>query len=94
VDPQAIELVELGVGRQLGIEDQLLRISPRPVLPEPSETEDLVVLFALAERAVGVAEDTGRGILYEESQDAFLPSAPLGDIIGMFWNSEFFVSGP
>ena len=47
MDPQAIELAELGVGRQLGIENQLLRISPRPVFPEPGETKDLVILVAL-----------------------------------------------
>ena len=45
VDPQAIELIELGVGRQLGIEDQLLGISPRPFFPEPGEAKDLVILL-------------------------------------------------
>ena len=81
LDAQAIELVELGVGRQLGVEDQFFGILPRPLLPEPGEAEDLVILVALAQFPVGIAEDAGRGILHQEGQDALLPSAPLGDVV-------------
>ena len=30
---------------------------------------------------MGIAEDTGRGILDKEGQDALLPPAPLGDVM-------------
>ena len=81
LDPQPVELIELGVGRQLGVEDQFLGILPGPFLPEPDEAEDLVVLLVLAQFAVGVAEDAGVGVLRQEGQDALLPSAPLGDVV-------------
>ena len=81
VDPQAVELIELGVGRQLGIEDQLFGIPPRPFLPESGEVKDLVILVILAQFPVGIAEDASRGILHQESQDALLPPAPLGDVV-------------
>ena len=71
-NPQPVELTELGVGRQLGVEDQFLGIPPGPVLPELDEAEDLGILLVLAQFAVGVAEDAGVGVLHQEGQDAFL----------------------
>ena len=81
LNPQPVELVELGVGRQLGIEDQFFRISPRPFLPEPDEAEDLIVLLILAQFTIGVAEDAGLGVLRQEGQDALLSPTPLGDVV-------------
>ena len=78
---QPIELIELGVGRQLGIEDQFFGISPRPFLPKLDEAEDLIVLLALAQFTVGVTEDAGLGVLDQEGQDALLPPTPLGYVV-------------
>ena len=57
LNPQPVELVEIGVGRQLGIENQFFRVSPRPFLPEPDEAEDLIILLILTQFTVGVAKD-------------------------------------
>jgi hypothetical protein len=65
---QPIEFIEIGVGRQLGIEDQFFGILPGPFLPEPDETENLIVLLVLAQFAVGVTEDTGLSVLDQEGQ--------------------------
>src|SRR5208337_1350383 len=81
LNSQPIEFIELGVGRQLGIEDQFFGIPPGPLLPEPDETEDLVVLLVLAQFAVGVTEDAGLGVLDQEGQDALLSPAPLGYVV-------------
>ena len=64
LNSQPIEFIELGVGRQLGIEDQFFGIPPGPLLPEPDETEDLIVLLVFAQFAVGVTEDSGLGVLH------------------------------
>ena len=80
-NPQPVQLVELGVGRQLGVEDQFLGVPPGPLLPEPDEAEDLVVLLVLAQLAVGIAEDAGLGVLGQEGQHPLLPPAPLGDVV-------------
>ena len=49
LDPQPVQLVELGIGRQLRVEDQLLGQAAGPLLPEFDEAEDLVVLLVLAQ---------------------------------------------
>ena len=54
LNSQPIEHIQLGVGRQLGIEDQFFGISPSPFLPKLDEAEDLIVLLALAQFAVSV----------------------------------------
>ncbi len=81
LNSQPIEFIELGVGRQLGIEDQFFGIPPGPLLPEPDETEDLIVLLVFAQFAVGVTEDAGLGVLHQEGQDALLSPAPLGYVV-------------
>ena len=81
LDPHPVQLVEVGVGRQLGVEDQFLGQPAGPLLPELDEAEDLVVLLVLAQLAVGIAEDAGVGVLGQERQHPLLPPAPLGDIV-------------
>ena len=59
LNPQPVEFVEVGVGRQLGIENQFFfRVSPRPFLPEPDEAEALIILLILTQFTIGVAKDT------------------------------------
>ena len=43
VNPQSVELVEFGVGRQPGIEDQFLGIPPRSFRPKSGEMKDLFI---------------------------------------------------
>ena len=52
-----------------------------PLLPERHEAEDLVIPLVLAQLGIGVAEDTGLGVLSQEGQDPLLAPAPLGDIV-------------
>ena len=64
LNPQPVEFVELGVGRQLGIKNQFFRMPPGPFLPELDEVEYLIVLLILTQFTVGVAKDTSLGILH------------------------------
>jgi hypothetical protein len=81
VDPHPVQLVEVGVGRQLGVEDEFSGQPAGPLLPELDEAEDLVILLVLAQLPVGVAEDAGVGVLGQERQHPLLPPTPLGDVV-------------
>src|SRR5580693_1190979 len=81
LDPHLVQLVEIGVGRQLGVEDEFFGKVAGPLLPVGDEAKDLIVLLALAQIGVGVAENPGISVLGQESQDSFLLPAPLGDIV-------------
>ena len=81
LNSQPIEFVEIGIGRQLGIEDQFFGIPSSPLLPELDEAEDLIVLLVLSQFAVGVTEYAGLGILCQESQDALLSPTSLGYVM-------------
>ena len=81
MNPQPVELVEVGVGRQLGIENQFFRVSPRPFLPEPDEAEDLIILLILTQFTIGVAKDASLCILRQEGQNALLSPTPLGHVV-------------
>jgi hypothetical protein len=81
LDPLAIQLAEVGIGRQLRVKDEFLGQAPGPLLPEVDEAEDLVVLLVLAQLAIGVAEDAGLGILGQERQDSLLPPTSLRDVV-------------
>jgi len=81
VDAQAIEFVQTGVGRQPGVEDQLLGIVPGPLLPEARKDQNGAFLVFLAQVGVPVAENVGLGVMDQEGQDPLLPSATLGNIV-------------
>ena len=81
LNTQPVELVELGVGRQLGIENQFFRVPPGTLLPEPNEAEDLIILLILTQFAVGVAKDARLGVLRQERQNALLSPTPLGHVM-------------
>ena len=74
VDPLLVEFAEIGVRRESGIENELLRHVPGARLPELDEAQDLVGLRLFAELPVRVAEDPGAGILGEKGENAFLPA--------------------
>lgn len=80
-NPHLVEAIEVGIGRELGIEDQLGRQLPRALFPELDEAQNLIVLIGLSNLSIGVAEDPAGGILGEEGQHTFLSSASLGDIV-------------
>ena len=79
--PIWLSSVQVGVGGQLGVEDQFLGQLAGALLPELDESQDLVVLLVLAELGVGVAEDAAVGVLGEEGQDALLTATALGDVV-------------
>jgi len=70
-----VESIEVGVGGELGVKDQLLRKGSRACFPKVDEAEDLVMLIAFSNLGIGVAKDAGVGILSQKRQDALLPSA-------------------
>src|SRR5207249_9291797 len=43
VNSEKIELVQIGIGRQLRVEDQFLRDSPRALAPVLDKAQDLVI---------------------------------------------------
>ena len=73
LDPQPVQLAELGIGRQLGVEDQLFGQAASPLLPELDEAEDLIITLVLTQLGIGVAENSSVGVLRQKRQ-AF-PSA-------------------
>ena len=81
LNPQPVQLAELGIGRQLGVEDQLLGKAASPLLPELDEAEDLIIPLVLPQVGVGVAEDSSVGVLGQERQHPLLLPAPLGDVV-------------
>ena len=81
LDSHPVQLVQVGIGRQLGVEDEFLGQMAGPLLPELDEAEDLIVLLVLAQLPVGIAEDAGIGVLGQERQHSLLPAAPLRDIV-------------
>src|SRR6266403_3565619 len=81
VDFLGIERVEVCVGGELAVEDQLLRQRAGARLPELDEAQDFIVLLILAQIRIGIAEHLLLRILGEEGKDALLPAAALGDVV-------------
>lgn len=68
-----IQAVEIVIGAELGIENEMLRYLAVMALPEGDEAENLVGLPARANVGIGVPEHLAIGILGQEGEDA-----PLG----------------
>jgi hypothetical protein len=81
LNSHSVQFIELGIGRQLGVEDQLLRQAAGPLLPELDKAEDLIIALILSQFGIGIAEDSGIGILRQERQHSLLLPAPLGDVV-------------
>ena len=73
-----LEPIELLIGGELGVEDQMLRRLAMLTRPKPDEAEDLLGLFALADIGVRIAEDLAIGILGQEGENARLSATSLG----------------
>jgi len=78
-DPQAVELDQGFIGRELGIEDEFAGNRAVGGLPKVDEPEHLPRLFALAQVGVGITEGPGRGVLGQEGQNTRLTAAAHGD---------------
>src|SRR4030042_4424315 len=83
-----IELIQMTIGRQLGVKDQFLRKFPRAFPPELDESKDLLILLVLSQLSIGIAENPLLGILGQESKNSFLPATPLRNI--MFFHQGLF----
>ena len=77
IDVHVIQLVEIRVGRQLGIKHQLLRQPTGSLLPKFDESQDFIILLFLAQITVRVAKHPSLGILRYEGQHALLLAATL-----------------
>ena len=66
IDVHVIQLVEIRVGRQLGIKHQLLRQPTGSLLPKFDESQDFIILLFLAQITVRVAKHPSLGILRYE----------------------------
>src|SRR5262245_6011732 len=71
----------MGIGGQLGIEDEFFGQPSGTLLPELNEAEDLVSLLILTNLGIRVAEDALPLILREKRQNAFLTAAALGNVV-------------
>src|SRR6478735_1114538 len=54
LNPHPVQHVELGVRRQLGVEDQLFGQAAGPLLPELDKVEDLIIALVLSQLGIGV----------------------------------------
>src|SRR5271169_4456850 len=76
-----MQTTEIRIGREAGIENELLGVMPCALLPALYEAEHFVDLRRLPHLAVGVAKDARARILGEKGQDALLTPGAFGDIV-------------
>jgi hypothetical protein len=81
VEAQTVEVIQTGVGGQPGVEDEFFGVRARPLFPEAREVEGGAVLALFPQVGSGVAEDVGLGVMDQEGQEAFLPTAALGNVV-------------
>src|SRR5262249_41664798 len=81
VDSEKVELTQIGIGRQLRVEDQFFRNPPRAFAPILDKAQDFVVLLSLAPSRVAVAEDPLLAGFGQKGQNPFLTAAALGDVV-------------
>ena len=72
LNPHPVQRVEVGIGRQLRVEDEFLGQVSGPLLPEVDEAENFIILLIFAEFPVGVAENSRLGVLGQEGQQPLL----------------------
>src|SRR3989442_6571904 len=71
--PVVVELREVRVGRQLGVEHQMSGAFAVALLPALYATKDLVSLLTVADVGVGVAEEIAFGVPCKESENRLAP---------------------
>ena len=80
-DAELVQLGEVGVGGEGGVEDEFAWVAAGAILPGGGEAQDFVVLVGLAHGGVGVAEHTRVGVAGQEGEHALLAAAALGDVV-------------
>ena len=80
-DAAFLEAGQVGVGGELGVEDEFAGPGSGAPLPDLGEAQDLVVLGALADVGVGAAEDAGAVVECQEGEHALLAPRALGDAV-------------
>ncbi len=80
-DAQLVQPGEVGIGGEAAVEDEFGGQLAGALAPGLGEAQDLVVLGVLAEAGVGPGEQAGVGVAGEESEDASLAAAALGDVV-------------
>ena len=74
-DAHLVESIEVGIGGQLGIEDQLTGKRSGTFFPEFNKTKNLIVLIGFSNLGIGIAEYPLIGILSQKGKNSLLPSA-------------------
>ncbi len=80
-DAQLVQPGEVGIGGEAAVEDEFGGQLAGALAPGLGEAQDLVVLAVLAEAGVGPGKQAGVGVAGEESEDASLAAAALGDVV-------------
>jgi len=91
-NPHPIEPIQMAIGCQLGVKDQLLRKFARSLPPELDESKDLLILLVLPQLSIGIAKHPFFSILSQEGQNPLLPPTPLRDIM-LFHQGVFPMEG-
>jgi hypothetical protein len=91
-NPHPIEPIQMAIGRQLGVKDQLLGELPGSLLPELDEPKDFLILLILSQLSIGIAKHPFFSILGQEGQNPLLPPTPLRNIM-LFHQGVFAVEG-
>ena len=78
---QLVELTQVGVGSQFGIEHQLMRIVALLLLPKLGKAHDLVGLLSFQQISARVANHLAVAGLSQKDQDRLLTAAALGKIV-------------
>lgn len=80
-DAEIVQLAEILVRGELGVEDEVARALTCPRLPELDEPQHFLALLPLAEVGVGIAEHLAVRILREEGQDGLPALAATRDVV-------------
>ena len=76
-----LELGQVGVGGQPGVEDQFGGLLAGALLPGIGEAQDLVVLGGLGGAGAGPGEAARLGVAGQEAEDGLLAAGALGDVV-------------
>ena len=82
-DVHVVETDEIFVGGELGVKNEVAWQLAVGLVPELDEAKDFVVLLALAQVSVGVAEGVAVGVLSEEGENALLAARAHGDVVAL-----------
>lgn len=80
-NPALVEPVQVGICGELRVNKAFVGSLTGALLPRGDELEHLVVLFGFLQLPLGVAQDPRVGIVRQESQQALLTTAALGNVM-------------